>query len=355
MHLPSILVVIAVVVCAGWAIQVRLPRPGPGAGTPGRRVRSRVHGDVARARLADRELDRLLSRSTSPGGRPLSRQESSRLVQVVQRFPKARFAHADLFNVASLVLSASLRDLSANDLIATIWAYGASRLLLNDDGRRLLFDAVVTALAQRHLRALSFAQVAALLWSCAAAGVEFAADEAQRLWDHVVALYNNGGTKSPAASALTQLHVWRTFAGVEPSPSGSRLAAHCRQAMASLQTRSSRLQDDVATCLKQVAAGGGGKVACEVRCPATSYSIDIVVSFDAGAQQQQLGVEVDGPYHYLRDIASGAFVPDGATLLKEDVLHREWRLVKVPWFDWPASLTGKRTHCNDLLLSASAA
>ena len=55
------------------------------------------------------------------------------------------------------------------------------------------------------------------------------------------------------------------------------------------------------------------------------YSLDFVVEWSG----ERIGVEVDGPWHFV------GREPNSATLLKRRQLrHLEWRLVSVPYSEW---------------------
>ena len=65
--------------------------------------------------------------------------------------------------------------------------------------------------------------------------------------------------------------------------------------------------------------------------PRTGYSLDLALP------SSRVGVEVDGPSHFLLPDGRGVRKPNGPTLLKRRLLAAAgWRVISVPFFEWDA-------------------
>ena len=63
--------------------------------------------------------------------------------------------------------------------------------------------------------------------------------------------------------------------------------------------------------------------------PRTGYSLDLALP------SSRVGVEVDGPSHFLLPDGRGVRKPNGPTLLKRRLLAAAgWRVISVPFFEW---------------------
>ncbi|EOD41788.1 hypothetical protein EMIHUDRAFT_447470 [Emiliania huxleyi CCMP1516] len=124
-------------------------------------------------------------------------------------------------------------------------------------------------------------------------------------------------------SGLCQLHQWRIWAAERalhegmPSP---RLLERCHSAFEDGSATASSLQRAVGDGL----AALGLRVEEEVQL-SSGYSLDFVVDW----RGQRLGVEVDGPSHFVGE------APSGRTMLKRRQLRSlGWRVAPVPYLEW---------------------
>lgn len=70
-------------------------------------------------------------------------------------------------------------------------------------------------------------------------------------------------------------------------------------------------------------------------------------SLDFAQRGARIGVEADGPFHYMRR-ADGGLVPSGATLLKRRQLAAlGWRIISVPLHEWSALGHGEDARAQD--------
>ena len=58
-------------------------------------------------------------------------------------------------------------------------------------------------------------------------------------------------------------------------------------------------------------------------------------SLDLAVAESKEAVEVDGPFHFVRDVSSGEFVVNGATHFKRRLLRKlGWTVASVAFFEW---------------------
>ena len=58
-------------------------------------------------------------------------------------------------------------------------------------------------------------------------------------------------------------------------------------------------------------------------------------SLDLAQPESKVAVEVDGPWHYLKDVSSGENVVNGATRFKTRVLRSlGWTVAHISFLDW---------------------
>ena len=71
--------------------------------------------------------------------------------------------------------------------------------------------------------------------------------------------------------------------------------------------------------------------------PRTSYSLDLALP------SSRVGVEVDGPSHFLLPDGRGVRRPNGPTLLKRRLLAAAgWRVISVPFYEWDGLIANER-------------
>ena len=71
--------------------------------------------------------------------------------------------------------------------------------------------------------------------------------------------------------------------------------------------------------------------------PRTGYSLDLALP------STRVGVEVDGPSHFLLPDGRGVRRPNGPTLLKRRLLTAAgWRVISVPFYEWYGLIANER-------------
>ena len=59
------------------------------------------------------------------------------------------------------------------------------------------------------------------------------------------------------------------------------------------------------------------------------------ISLDLADPEAKRAIEVDGPFHYLKDVSTGDYVVNGPTQFKSRLLRGlGWQITHVPFFDW---------------------
>ena len=124
---------------------------------------------------------------------------------------------------------------------------------------------------------------------------------------------------------LTQLHQWHLWQTKEMSHDGlpKPLMNSCFEAFVSCDTRESRFQNNVVAQLLAIGLDPKEEVIMN-----SGYSIDAVVKVNG----RTIGVEVDGPYHFIGRSKS----PAGSTILKRRQVPsiHGIELVSVPYWEW---------------------
>jgi len=138
---------------------------------------------------------------------------------------------------------------------------------------------------------------------------------------HLVQAFETSNTlSSELLSQLHQWHLWkreRNFVHQLPHD----FLEGCKAAFMAHQPRPSCMQRQVETTVSTLGLPFRSEVITNI-----GYSIDIVAEW----QGAQIGIEVDGPSHFIgRD-------PSGATLLKRRQLRKleGWKLCSVPYWEW---------------------
>ena len=131
------------------------------------------------------------------------------------------------------------------------------------------------------------------------------------------------------------------------TPGGAARAAAAWRAQTKV-TRTSGLQRDVSHVLF---AGLGVPHTLEKRLPGGLASVDIAIEPPMGGRVLRIALEADGPRHFLRNRPRQ---PKGSTLLRNRLLAAlGWRVVVVPYFDWPQDdFDARVTLLHDLLTPA---
>ena len=122
---------------------------------------------------------------------------------------------------------------------------------------------------------------------------------------------------------LSQLHQWQLWQDELKLGINLPLALSdkCRQAFVSESYQSSRLQHDVVSVLSSI-----GMLPEEEVLTASGYRLDATVEVNG----MKVGIEVDGPLHFINREATGS------TLLKRRQVNKldGIRIVSVPYWDW---------------------
>ena len=69
------------------------------------------------------------------------------------------------------------------------------------------------------------------------------------------------------------------------------------------------------------------------------------ISLDLADPETKRAIEVDGPYHYLKDVETGNYVVNGSTQFKSRLLRAlGWQITHVPFFYWNNKSVQERRH-----------
>jgi hypothetical protein len=210
------------------------------------------------------------------------------------------------------VAIASCNKYNSQDIANLLWAYatvGSIDLHLFTS----FAPAVKVVLGQCNSQAL-----ANIAWAYAVANVNDHSIFNSDLINALQAKANDFGLKD-----LSQLHQWQLWqdelkSGINLPPA---LRKNCRQAFVSESYQSSRFQDDVVSVLLSI-----GLRPEEELLTASGYRLDALVEVNG----MKVGIEVDGPSHFVNREATGS------TLLKRRQVNKldGIRIVSVPYWEW---------------------
>ena len=129
------------------------------------------------------------------------------------------------------------------------------------------------------------------------------------------------------------------------------------RALTSIEASPSRLQNDVAAMLETL----GIAHEHELVLP-EGLSVDFLLPASPGASSlQPTVVEVDGPSHFLHEHSRGRHsggnqrpLENGPTLFKQRLMRSMgYRVVQLPYFEWPKSAVERQSYLRELLLPAA--
>ena len=226
-------------------------------------------------------------------------------------FATAGHKAPELFDALASAMLEQLDSCNPQDLASTAWAFATA-----GQAAPALFDALGSEAAE-HLTEFSPQGISNVAWAFAVADVPSAGIVGASFIERCEA------TATEDVALLCQLHqfeLWRREHGICEPPLSSKLRRRCHDAFCSTAVKPSALQRSVGKAL-----GALGLEASEEVRTKEGYTLDWVVKH----QGALVGVEVDGPHHFVgRD-------PTGATLLKRRQLrHLGWRLISVPYWEW---------------------
>jgi hypothetical protein len=224
--------------------------------------------------------------------------------------------HRKLFRVVGdyIVASDASTYFNTQALSNTVWAYAAANELRDD-----LFTKIAAVIVERgNVRSFNMQDIATTAWAYAVADVDvqslFNEDFEQTI------LHKSNKAKGEDLAQLYQWHLWQ--AG-EKSNYGlpTSLQSTCREAFLRDATTSSALQRDVVSELKYI-----GLDPIEEYLTPSGYRVDALVEIN----DTKIGVEVDGPFHFI-----GRTV-NGSTKLKQRQVRAldNIRIISVPYWEW---------------------
>ena len=220
--------------------------------------------------------------------------------------------HPLLFQKLADVAIASCNKYNSQDIANLLWAYAT--VGINDSQLFTSFAPAVKSV----LGKCNSQNVANVAWAYAVANVN---DHSIFNTDFVAALQAKANDFVP--EDLRQLHQWQLWqdelkSGINLPPA---LREECRQSFVSRSYQSSNFQDDVISMLSSI-----GMLPEEEVLTSSGYRLDALVEVNG----EKVGIEVDGPYHFMNQ------QPTGSTLLKRRQVNNldDIRIVSVPYWEW---------------------
>jgi tryptophan-rich sensory protein len=220
--------------------------------------------------------------------------------------------HPLLFQKFAHIAISRSNDFKPRELSNLLWAY-ATVAIIDKHLFTSFAPAVKLTLGKCNCQAL-----ANISWSYAVASVN---EPLLFNTDFVAAL--QAKVNDFSLKDLSQLHQWQLWQN--EIKSGIRLPSalreKCRQAFVSQSYQSSIFQDDVISVLSSI-----GLRPKEEELTSSGYRLDALVEVNG----TKIGIEVDGPYHFMNQ------EPTGSTLLKRRQVSTldGICIVSVPYWDW---------------------
>jgi RAP domain len=225
-----------------------------------------------------------------------------------------------LFDAIAKTALVRINDFNPHNLANTAWS-----LATMNYEEPSLFDAIARA-AQERIRDFNPQNLSNMAWSFAVFDIEsgsfthFDSPFAQTLLSR--------DPLSFSVENIGQLHQFQLWCQEQTGASWfpDKLSQRCREAFVSTEAKPSRLQNRVVESLRALEAVSQVEVEGSTK---SGYSLDAVVMLQG---EQRIGVEVDGPSHFVGQSQS----PNGATLLKRRQLQNleGWKLVSIPYWAW---------------------
>ena len=241
---------------------------------------------------------------------------SQNFSNTVWAYATASIQHSGLFKKIGdeIVAMDDLKSFKSQELSNTVWAYATANI--QHPG---LFEKIGDEIvAMNDFKSFSPQSLANIAWSYAVSNVDttplFSSAFCQELLDR------QNDFIDEHLSQLYQWHLWLTKERSNDALPES-LRDRCKHLLLSADTTSSAFQNDVVSELTSI-----GLNPVEEYLTESGYSIDALVEINGNS----VGVEVDGPSHFI------GRQPNGATVLKRRQVKSIDRLslVSVPYWEW---------------------
>ncbi|MEM7515755.1 MAG: RAP domain-containing protein [Planctomycetota bacterium] len=237
------------------------------------------------------------------------------LANTVWAFATAGVAAQSLFEAIAAEARNRVTEFNAQDMANTVWAFATAGVAAQQ-----LFDAIA-AEARKRVTKFNAQELANTIWAFACVG--WTESEVFRWLESALTEGQNDMTdieKSQLYQAA--LHIKTEWPELEfplPADLDSLVSAYTKH-----EPEPSQLQREVSAMLEQMG---------------WSHTFEYVTvegfSLDLAQPDSKQAIEVDGPYHFLKDATSGEYVVNGATQFKSRLLRaRGWRISHVAFFEF---------------------
>jgi hypothetical protein len=234
------------------------------------------------------------------------------LSSIAWSYATAGETHTLLFRKLADMSIARHKNFTSQGIANLLWAYATIGTI-----NQHLFTSFAPAVKSILVKSNS-QELANIAWAYAVANVN---DPLLFNKDFVAALQSKKDDFVP--KNLSQLHQWQLWqdelkSGINLPPA---LGEKCRQAFIAQSPRPSRFQDDVISVLSSI-----GLRPEEEELTSSGYRLDALIEVN----DMKVGIEVDGPSHFINREATGS------TLLKRRQENNldDIRIVSVPYWDW---------------------
>jgi hypothetical protein len=241
---------------------------------------------------------------------------SQNLANTVWAYATAGVDHRALFDkIGNTIIRAdSLESFAPQALSNIAWAYAAANEL-----RAELFENIATVIVKKTgIDSFNSQDLTNIAWAYAVADIDEALLFSDDFSHAIIRIQEKLNTQT--LNQLYQWHLWRTG---EKCAEGlpKQLYDRCRQAFISTDIIVSSLQKDVVSMLVSV-----GLNPLEEFVTESGFSVDALLEING----KHIGVEVDGPSHFIGRKQTGATVLKHRQVTMVDKIP----IVSVPYFEW---------------------
>ena len=237
------------------------------------------------------------------------------MANTVWAFATARVDADPLFMAVAAEVPRRIGEFKPQEMVNTVWAFATASV--SSDA---LFEAVA-AEVPRRIGNFSPQDMANTAWAFACVGWK-QHQIFKDLGSSIAARLNDINETGKSQLYLVALYIQMKWPDRDFPLSISLQSL--RSAYTRRDSRPSQLQREVSTLMGQM-----GWVHSFEHETAEGFSIDLA------QPESKLAVEVDGPWHYLKDLSSGESVVNGATRFKMRQLRSfGWTVAHISFLDW---------------------
>ena len=231
-------------------------------------------------------------------------------------FARAKVSSPALFDEIgqAVVELENLDSFTSQELSNLLWAYATSNEVRYGTFKKIA-DAIIS---RKDLRSFSSQSLSNIAWACAVADYDEPALFNEEFVDTIVEKHEEF-----TPEALRQLHQWHIWQTKENDAFGlpQEMEKRCYQVFIDSICTVSTLQKNVTNELSAIGLNPQVEHLTD-----SGYSLDALVDIDG----QKIGIEVDGPLHFIKSKANGSTMLKRRQVAAVDLIA----MVSVPYWEW---------------------